>query len=443
MRKVFILSASFLWLFTACKKDGDLNPEFQDNTSFTSFTDSFTVQTKTIAGDPIIADQIETGLVGSYKDSVFGLSNSQLYLQALLPTNFLVLGEANETLITDSVVLSLVYDGFYGDETTSQTFEVHRLGEALNSNTTYLSDTSINTVGGLLGSKTFIPKLDKEVSIQTPALDGTINTEILSPQLRIKLDNALGAEILSKSGQAELFSNEAFTQFFKGVKISPALSTPPNNNQNSILYFGVTNSETKISLYYKAITNQGDTTNKVVDFPINSTSIRFNTFSHDFSSGVVNNVINNNNKDQLYSYTQSMAGVNTLIQFPSFLERFKDENIVINKAELVIPAIGGSYVQNGFAEGLIVVTKNEEGNLQVIPDVFEGESHFGGGLSVPSDTYTFNISRYMQAMLNGQSVNNELTLLVSNSARNGERVVFGAQKNERKIKLNLFYSKTE
>ena len=74
MRKVLILSASFLFLFQACKKDGELVPEFEENTIFSFFSDTTQIITEVKRSEPleIAATQITTGLVGEYRDSSFG-----------------------------------------------------------------------------------------------------------------------------------------------------------------------------------------------------------------------------------------------------------------------------------------------------------------------------------------------------------------------------------
>lgn len=442
LRKVSLLSASFLILFYSCKKDGLLNPDFEENNSASFFSDTTLLKSKTEMGGRILADRTSTGLIGHYRDSVFGSSSAQLYLQPLLPTNFLVLGETNETILTDSIVLSLRYDGYYGDTSFATTFEVYRLDEELSNQTSYYSDTSISTTGGILGSKTFRPKVNKELRINTPNLLGGVDTTLENPQLRIRLDNALGDEIISKSGASELSTNEEFVKFFNGLLIAPNAALNPNNNESSIVYVATTSSDTKISLYYKTINPQGDTTKKLVSFPVNSSSVRFNTFSHNFKDGDIINSLNRNGFDSLFSYTQAMAGVRSKISFPNLVDQFNNESVVINKAELVIPAIGGSYLQDP-TEALIVATIDSDGDLDFIPDFFEGDSHFGGFYNAVDQSYSFTITRYIQSLLSQKKRDGELVLLVSGGAVKADRLVFGAPQNDRKIKLNLFYSKTE
>lgn len=444
MRKVLTLSASFLLLFQACKKDGDLNPEFAENTTSLVFSDTATVKTYTEIGDTILADNISTGLAGLYKDSVFGTSTASLHVQPLLPSNSLVFGDDNDVLVTDSVVLSLEYNGAYGNITVPQTLEVFRIDEELDDTKSYYSNSVIQTLPSILGTKTFTPNVDSSVRIIRPNQVGGSDTVSLSPQLRIRLDNSLGDEILSESGQDAVANNDNFTKFLKGLKITPNNPGGLNNNENAILYFALTSSNTKLTVYYNS-TGAGDTASipRSVDFPINSSSVRFNTFDHDYSGTPVETSLQSGTYDGMHSYTLAMAGVQSLIKFPNLKQNFENKQLTINKAELYIPAASGSHATYGFANSLIVASKNDAGELQFIPDFFEGSSYFGGLFESSSQSYKFNITRYIQGVINGSENENGLILLVSGSAVKAERIVLlGADNPNDKIKLNLYYSNT-
>lgn len=441
MRKAIILSASFLLAFSSCKKEGDLNPDFVENTSSSAFADDIKIETFNRKGNRLLADQISTALIGAYRDSAFGLSTASFYVQPLLPSNSLVLGEVGEQLLIDSVILSLEYSNFFGDSSFSQTIDVFRLDEALNSEELYYSDTSIAIQPALLGSKTFVPSPSTTTIFQQPNSTGGIDTIEADPQLRIRLDDAFGSEILSKSGQVEFSNNTAFTDYFKGLKVTPNFNAL-NNNQNAILYFALTASETKMTVYYRAVDGSANTLKKSIDFPINTSSVRFSTFNHDFSQGAVNSILNDTSS--LFSYSQAMAGLETNIKFPDILNRFKNQNVVVNKAELVFPVVKGSYSEFGVANALILASKDENELLQFIPDFFESPEYFGGVYNPETASYSFNIARYIQQLINGKEEGDGLTLLVTGSAVKAERVVLGSAKNpNNKIKLNLYYSNTQ
>lgn len=443
MRKVVILSASFLIAFNACKKEGELTPDFVENTSLAFFSDSTVVESITRIGDSVLADKVSTGLVGVYRDSSFGKTNADLYMQPLLPTNALVFSEPDETTSLDSIVLSLEYSGHFGDTTIPQTFDVFRLTESLDFEESYYSDTSIQTEATSLGSVTFTPTPNTKTTINQPNNSGGIDTVEVTSQLRIKLSAAFGNELLSKSGGAELVSNSSFTEFFKGVKVVARDNGSVANNENSILYFRLTATNTKMSLYYKQINSQLDTTNRVVDFPVNTSSVRFNTFKHDYSNSGVNDVLQNPGASTKLAYTEAMASVETVIRFPKLKDAFK-KKILVNKAELILPVYQGSYDKFGVASSIIVATRDNTGSLQFIPDSFESTEYFGGTYDESNQRYRFNITRYVQGLLNGSQSNNGLTVLVTGSAVKAERVVFLNENNTgNKFQLNLYYTNTQ
>ena len=444
LRKVIVLSASFLFLFNACKKDGALLPDFEDNTTFSFFTDSVLIGSTTLIGDSVLADRIATGLVGLYKDSAFGITRSNLYVQPQLPNNSLIFGESDETFVIDSIVLSLEISGYFGDTTLPQTFDVYRLTEKLETETNYYSDTSIATESTILGSGTFTPFPNKKTTIHQPNSTGGVDTIEVNAQVRIPLDNNFGTDLLSKSGATELSDNDNFTDYFRGIKVSARDPGNLMNNQNAIIYFLLTASNTKVALYYKSITPQADTTPKVVNFPISAASVRFNTFEHDYTGSAVETVLQNPGTPSSFGYIQALAGVESVIRFPNLTSLFKNK-ILVNKAELIIPVASGSYDQFGVANTIIAASRDNSGSLQFIPDFLEeDDSYFGGSYDENSRTYTFNIARYIQGVLNGTQDNNGLTILVRGSAVKAERVVFLSENNAgSKIHLNLYYTNTQ
>ena len=440
MRKAIALSASFLLAFSACKKDGELVPDFEENNILSLFSDSTEIVSRTLVGDSVLADKISIGLVGSYKDSAFGKVTSNFYVQPLLSSNGLVFKETDETIVVDSVVLALEYTNFYGDTSVSQTFEVYRLAEKLDFDGNYYSDTSIQTEATPLATKSFTPTPNTETIIQQPNNTGGIDTVALNPQLRIRLDNALAAEILSKSGGSEVMNNDNFTEFFKGLHVRPQPGSMFSNNEAAILYFRLTASNTKLSVYYKVVDPSSDTSNRVIDFPINTSSVRFNTFSHDYTGSAVESILQNPGMTTNFSYTEAMAGVETRITFPSLREKFSNK-ILVNKAELILPAANGSYDEFGKASNIILASRSEAGALQFIPDAFESTQYFGGTYIESENAYRFNIARYIQSYLNGEQNDKGLTILVTGSAVKAERVIFLNENNSgEKIRLNLYYT---
>lgn len=443
LRKALLLSASFLLIFSACKKDGELVPAFQDSAIGSTFTDSVQIKTTTLVGDSVLADRIAIGLVGVYQDSAFGKVTSNLYMQPLLASNALIFFEqGTERFEIDSVVLSLEYTNHFGDTSIPQTFNVFRLDETLSAEDNHFSDTTINVIPTPIGTKTFSPTPNVEDTVLLPNTTGGTDTVAVDAQLRIRLDNSIGDEIIGKSGSTDLQSNDNFTQLFKGIKVEPVDNTSGNNNEAAILYFGFTASNTNMTIFYRTIDlSSGTETKKSAIFPVNSSSVRFNTFEHDYTGSAVQDVLNNMNTTPNEAYTEAMAGVETLVEFPDLVSRFKGK-ILVNKAELVLPVAGGSYDEFGVAETIVAAARDDNGALQFVPDAFESAEFFGGIHDESLNRYTFTITRYVQGVLNGTIPDNGLTVLVTGSAVKAERVIFLNENNTsgEKIRLNLYYT---
>lgn len=441
MRKAIVLSASFLLVFNACKKDGELVPDFEENTTFSFFYDSTKIETTTLLGDSVLADKVSTGLVGTYRDSAFGKAISSIYVQPLLSTNALVFKEDNETLTVDSMILSFEYADHFGDTSIIQTLEAFRLTETLDFESNYYSDTTIQAEPTPIGSLSFSPSPNGTTTISQPNNSGFVDTVTVARQLRIPLSNTLAEEIISKQGGTELANNDNFASYFQGIKLTPQAGTTVMDNQAAILYLKLTATNTKMTIYYTTTDSQNTVAKKSVDFPINTSSVRFNTFEHDYSGSAVETVLQNPNMPSRFAFTEAMAGVETNIKFTSIKDELPN-NVIINKAELFIPAANGSYADSvGKARTIIVASRSEDGTLQFIPDAFENIDYFGGTFIESENAYRFNIARYIQSYISGGQNDKGLTVLVTGSAVKAERAVFLTENNpETRIRLNLYYT---
>ena len=442
MRKVLILSASFLLLLQACKKDGELVPEFEENTIFYFFSDTTKIVTEVKRSDPleVAATQIPTGLVGEYRDSSFGYTKSIIQIQPLLSTNSLVFSDSVNTVEVDSVILSLEYGGYFGDTSIAQTFDVFRIDEELDS-ATYRSNTNIAVQSTPLASHNFIPNPTKKTFILQPNNFGTSELIEVSSQLRINLGKALGDEIIAKQGSNELANDTSFIRFFKGLQIIPQNNPSIADNEAAILYFRLTATNTKMTIYYTD-TRANDTTQKAVDFPVNINSVRFSTFEHDYTGSAAETALQTQNTN--FAFAQAMAGLETVIKFPDLKSQLGGK-VLVNKAELIIPAVNGSYSENvGKAQEVTVASRDADGRFQFIPDALVNSQFFGGEFDASKNEYKLNISRYIQSYLNGGQNDNGLTLLVTGGAVSSERVVvFNESNSSNKIRLNLYYTNIE
>lgn len=406
-----------------------LNVDYQDST---------TLVTRTVSVDSLRTDETllitANALLGTYLDPVFGKTSASLYTQLRLPTNNPSFGPSPQI---DSVILSLVYDpAYYGKkQRVEQNVNVFELTEDIKSENSYFSNNTLTKgITDLASAYGFIPEPTRSV---------TVSNELLKPQLRIPLDTAFGAAILT----ADLSSNATFQSFMKGLYITTENTPVLAVEEGNILLFRLSDVQSKLTIYYH---NDLDDSLKY-DFGLGSVA-RFSYFSHTFSTDIDDSL-----EAQLSAtppaqndvvFIQSMAGVKTTIELPYLMDWAKAGGIAINKAELVIKVDQtASYRLDTFAapEKLVLFGINDDGSNYVLPDVAEGDSYFGGSYNSTTGEYRFNIARYIQQVLTGLRKNNGLHLLAASGAVNANRVVIGGggSTSAYRMKLNIAYTKIQ
>jgi len=426
--KYFLGIIAILFLLisvSSCKDPDELGLEVQPTSDQISVlkSDSATLFTRTVKEDSLPSKSVSLQLLGSYTDPVFGRSDASFYTQVLLGLSF---SNTADTLIPDSLVLSLAYSGHYGDTTTPQVVHVYQLTESILSDTGYyttktFSDSAID----LANNFTFIPKPSDSVLV------GSSNQPA---QLRIPLSMAKASEILSFAHRPALSDNSAWLSFFKGLYVK----TDPILNGGTISYFDLYSSYSKLTVYFK---KSSDTTTLHYDFSLYN-GIRVNHQEHDYTGSTVGNQLNNSTFNDSLNYIQAMAGVKTKITFP-YLKHFTDSGkIIVNKAELEITVQPTSTDVFAAPAKLLLVGIDSLGTSYLMTDYFEGLSYFGGTYNSTNRTYKFNIARQLQGILDGRISDNGLYLIVSGAVVQGSRVIIGSGKNSNyPMKLHLYYTK--
>lgn len=440
LRKVALLSAiCFIgFAFYSCKKEGNIKPNFESSASGAFVTDTLSIHVKTVKEDSISTGQSSLSLFGLYNDSIFGRSKASFYTQIRLPFNAVNVATPGNFTV-DSVVLSLVYAGKFGEEAIHN-LSVYELTEGLESSENYYSNDSIAHDAVSLAQVQFTSNTENDIKIAVPDQNGDIDTIEVLPQLRVKLDAALGTRILNQSPSGALANNDAFIEFFKGIYVEPTGPAPQNFNENNILYFALTHSQSKLSIFFTETSSQ---TKKLLDLPITNDAIRFNRYSHKYAGSSVEKALTDAN-DSLTTYVQSMGGVRPVLTFPELTKTFpQDEHYVINKAELILPVFFGDYFDNGIPEQLLALTSDSSGRLIFTEDLTTW-SRTDGYYSAKDTSYHFNVTRYIDGIVNDGRTERGLTFIPNGSVINAQRLILnGPDKEKRKMKLKLYYSKLD
>lgn len=423
-RKSFLIIQPLLvgiLLFSGCKDPDELglNVLPPGDQLQTEFSDTSTLITTILQEDSLQADELSLQLLGCINDPVFGIATASVYTQV----NLAGTPAFGTNPIADSLVLVLGYNSIYGDTTEAQTVNVYHLNSDMSIDSTYYSNSNFSFDPTPVGNTTYIPSLKNVV------LDSDTATKLF-PHIRIKLDAALADLILAQNGQTTLNSNAEWLAFFKGLKIESGSSVTPGKGAISALNFF----NSTLTIYF-----HNDTVAKKYNFSL--ANARVNNFTHNVAGSTVEPYITSGTTDSL-CFVQGMGGVKTKISMPH-LKHFTDSgSIVVNKAELMITAQGNVSAFYPVPSRLFLTTRSDAG-LNMFPiDYFESSGYFGGDYNTSTNTYSFNIARQVQGILDGTYSSTDFYLVVTSAGVTPNRVVIGSSTHaDYKLKLSLYYTK--
>lgn len=383
-------------------------------------SDTATILTKIEPDDSLRGDELSRQLLGSIYDPVFGNHQAAVYSQVLLA------GIPNFTIYTrcDSLVLALKYKGYYGDTSVTQQVKVYRLTGDLYTDSSYYSDKSFSYDPSPLADYSFNPSPNSLTTV------GTDSNAV--PQLRIPLTASLGDSIMAMNGQVTLSNNNDWKTYFHGIliRIDPTFS-----GRGCISYFDFANSS--MVLYFH------DTLNTVKNYSFTLNGARLNSFQHDYLGSDVGRQFADSAYMDTLTYIQAMGGVKTRISFP-FLKHFTDSgSIVVNKAQLVLTPQPTNSLDYPLPESLLALAIDSAGAVHAPEDlILEPGGFYGGIYNSSTNTYTFNLPRHIQSILNGHTDNAGMYIVVSGSGISANRVVLGSGKNPSyRMKLVLYYTR--
>lgn len=450
--KVFsnaLLLAVICISLNACKDPGLVGVDVQPDVDkfAVQYSNHFNIISWTKKQDSIRSDETNYNLLGTYIDPVFGKSEASFMCQFLLSTeapdftqtrtNTLGVSATYEPTI-DSVVLSMVYQGSYGDVGKSnglQRVKVYELTKGI-----AIADTSYSSKKAESYYASAVPIATYAFSPH-PYTRVTVSGVKRVPQLRIKLDkDFFGKKImglLSSGGKDSLADNAKFLTYFKGLYITTDNSFQ-QNNQGAILYFNMLNADSRITAYYH---NDTIVKHSSFDYDISSSSCaRINLFKHDYSfAPTINAQLTDSTLGQSSIYVQAMSGLKSKIKLP-FLDSLSVLGpIAINKAEIIfkVEPFDAKFVPNP----QLVLYKDSLG-LKYTPDVsqnsnFDG-NYYGGVYDETNKQYRFNIARYVQLVIDRKIKDNGLYVSTFSDGISANRVQLQGGKN---IQFNLTYTK--
>lgn len=425
-----------LFASEGCKKpEDDLGLSVLDpaDTLGTVRTDTISIVAWTRTGDSVQTSGLSSNEVGSYLDPQFGQVVTGTATQLRLSVNNV--GQTGLDLTCDSLVLSLAYssvDPVYGN-LDAQTIRVFRLNEDLTTDSIYRSNRQpvTGTEDLVLGS----PRQFTPSPLDSPMV-GDIR---VTPQLRIPLDTVLGNELLAQWGGANVADNTAFLAFFKGLYVVPdeQMQAP---SSGGVWRFNLLSGGSKMTLYY----HDGEGVSFFFDFIIGTGAVRYTHAAFDHSAAVVPGVpqaLADTAQGQQFTYVQSMGGLRPEVRFP-YLDRYANTGLqTLAKAELIVSVANDDDDTYPPPSQLFPLRKDADGMDRFLPDQDATLGSIGGLYDASAKEYRFNMTRWVQGIINGTYANTGLAFVPSGTGVSVNRAALAGPENpDNPMKLVLTFT---
>jgi hypothetical protein len=422
---LFLSSLAFISLFFfSCKKINesthlgeDLLPGVDNIMTFQSYLPTQT--SNHVFNDTSILFYSDPVAIGDINDPDFGHTHADAYFDISSPTPYNAIypfGNKDSILGVDSVVLSLAYNGAYGDTNTTQTFDVFEIAQSSGFSDTVgykFGDPDITTTGPALGTKTFVVNTLNDTVLHVRAGDTTKIVGVL----RIPLPNSLGTRLINydtTSGANGAYNKDSiFKTLFRGLAIKS------RNAGNALTYFLPNHVDTRLIVYFRK-TSAGIKDTTLVSFNhlhvnLDQPGAQADLIRRSPAGGWATYLAGGTDK----IYIQSAPGSYATIRIPA-LDTFR--NSVIHRAELIftkIPSPGDNIFTPPAALFLDHISTagdtafsfdSDMGFQTAAPGLGAYDIDKFGGKLRSDDTYRFNITRYVQSIVTRKDPNHILRL---------------------------------
>lgn len=438
LRVLFVFIVSVLIGTSACnKRPNQIGADLQPNQGLITliYSDTVDILAYSTKDDSVRTDHTESNLLGSMKDPVFGTTVAGFYTQVRLSTSTHDFG-TNPQL--DSLVLSLVYSGYYGDTTTPQTIRVYELLDSISIDSSYYSNQIRNVGTTDYANYTFNPK---------PTAPYVFGEDTLSAMIRVRLDTQspeLGNKILAADTN-NLSSNSAFQDYFYGIYVV----ADPASQGGAVLYYNLLVTNSRMTLYY----SNDEEDSLRYEFFITSTEARYNTYTH-LNYADADPVFQQqvNNGDSLLGndrfYLQAMGGLKARLKFPGLADIQKNAGgkIIVNEAKLILTSTEYDTATYVAPSQLALVRNNNDGTYGVLDDQLQTGSYFGGTYNASKNNYQFRINKYVQQLLLNDSIEHDpgLFLFIQGGSAKANRLILNGVNPQvdtlTRLQLQLNYS---
>jgi len=426
-----VCAVMLLFHLSACKDpvvtDVGNTLNFQNINLF--HADTCAVVINTVADRQLISSGVTTGALGSMNDVFFGNTFASIYAQFLLGPG--VPSGSFVGNVLDSAVLIMPYQSLtskYGRCDKPIDVVVYQVSQSMVPGVTYYPNDVFQVYGQPVGIRTnFVPDLNDSVYFTDPYhAQGSGSTQIpydaQSPMLRVRLTDAFANQLMNTPDSA-LQASLTFINYLQGLYIT----TNPSKVGDGLVFFNLGNGSCNISLYYHSTTG-GVLDTSVYQFQTNSYGVTVNHWDHYYGNTLVQKALTNPNPNgDKIAYVQSGAGTKLKVKLPTL--KNLPQNIGITKAELIMPILDTLLADPSYPPPSALVMYRIDDTLGV--DALNSNNYSGiGSLTTRVDNnnnsylcYVFNITEYVQRVLNGYYSNNNGYYIGYSYTTNPNRVI--------------------
>jgi len=388
-----------MFVFVAsCKDDKLLGLEVQPEGEFDriKLVDTIEVLANSAYGERQRSDEAQS-FIGRIRNDVFGQSSSALMFNLRMASSV----EADPGLsdyTIDSVVLYLRPYNIYGNYTEAIPIEVYQLREKIYLDSIYYSDYTPQIDDQLLGTEELKFTKSDFSDKDTIRVSGVKQQYLYT----VRLDNDFGSNLVAGLGK-DYTNTETLQDYFKGFYIKVADVFQPES-YGAVYQFALTSGESGLKVYMSKPGNES----QILNLGINASNARVNLFSHNYTSSVIEDYISDNTNSDEEIFIQGMAGTSANIEIPGLNHFGRDKSYAISKAELTLKIseeMSAYYVP---ASRLYLLTFNDSGEERFTLDFVNSPSRNGGLLNSTESSYTFDISRHIQSVLDASKQGDDI-----------------------------------
>ncbi|WP_028296156.1 DUF4270 family protein [Olivibacter sitiensis] len=448
---IFLLISS---VFMACEKEGIVSLSNSIDGIGAEISDTSTVLVSTHQFSELPSSNKEVILVGAVNDEL-GTVTASSYFRIGNSAISSIAGSLPSDAQFDSLSLELPYNTYYyGDTTQYQTIALHRITEdmalvevssALESDEipVFVSGSALYTNSTFeydpipLGSTRFRPKPSASTGTSTDTL-------------MIKVNGEFGLDLWNKilAYDVRTTDSEQFLDYLKGFVLFPS------SDAQSITGF-YTDSLT-LRLHYSYYGSDGMKTHSFISMKIDDRTYQFNHIEHNRQNSEISTLEANvegsisSTETDNKAYIQGLTGLVTKIQFPYMDEMMNRNDLILNKAELIIESPNKNQDIYPSPSSLVLLVSNDYGvPSSLLPVSYETSTQTIGIQkatigSTATNKYTFDLTEYIS---NYRSATNNakkilyLSLPTSDLTATVNRLVVASGQGKPLITLRMIYTK--